>query len=191
MTTEGHFLDCPVLAGEMYWGLCGGAWGLQAGTLATQMLSASSTAVLAGFYATTTLDAVDTDLAAGNIATGVNLFGVAGTLQGGCSCSGALSLGGRWCTNGDGTVTDLNNCLVWLQASDCAGDAPWVEPATGAPAGAHTKASNLVSGTCELTDGSTEGDWRLPTRNELGVLVNGTERVRTGTPGPFTGVVSA
>jgi hypothetical protein len=35
-----------------------------------------------------------------------------------------------------------------------------------------------------------EGDWRLPTKEELYGLANGTEAVRSGSPGLFTGVQS-
>ncbi len=177
-------------------------WGLRSGTAAeggdvNGGDGAKTFSIPDGFYSGKTATANDSDLLSGNIASGVDLFGVVGTLHGGCSCSGTLSPLGRWCTNGDGTVTDLNNCLVWLQASDCAGNAPWVELASGSPAGAHTRASNLFDGSivfsggdCSLTDSSTEGDWRLPTRNELVALVKAPEPVHTATPGPFTGVVS-
>jgi hypothetical protein len=39
-----------------------------------------------------------------------------------------------------------------------------------------------------LSDGSVEGDWRLPTKSELHGLTHGTEAVLSGTPGAFTGV---
>ncbi len=78
IVTPNYAQPAGALAGEMYWGLCSGAWGLQAGTLTTQTLSDSNTAVLAGFYAATTLEAVDTDLVAGNIRSSVDLFGVMG-----------------------------------------------------------------------------------------------------------------
>ncbi|MCI5144055.1 MAG: DUF1566 domain-containing protein [Candidatus Electrothrix sp. AR3] len=52
------------------------------GTIPTNTLSADSTAVAAGYYATdTTLDAVDPDLTADHIKYGVTMFGVTGTLQ--------------------------------------------------------------------------------------------------------------
>ena len=53
------------------------------GTLPVQSLSAASTAVEAGYYAATDLNAVDTDLAAGNIRQGTVVLGIAGTLEGG------------------------------------------------------------------------------------------------------------
>ena len=49
------------------------------GTLATQTLSAANDTVAAGYYAATTLSAVDADLAVGNIKSGTTIFGFAGT----------------------------------------------------------------------------------------------------------------
>jgi hypothetical protein len=46
-----------------------------------QILSATTTVVNAGYYATTNLTQVDTDLKAENIATNVTIFGIAGTLS--------------------------------------------------------------------------------------------------------------
>ena len=47
---------------------------------ATQTLSSANDTVAAGYYAATTLSAVDTDLAAGNIKSGTTIFGILGTL---------------------------------------------------------------------------------------------------------------
>ena len=49
------------------------------GSIATRTLSAANQTVNAGYYAATTLGAVDTDLAASNIAEGVTIFGLTGT----------------------------------------------------------------------------------------------------------------
>ena len=54
-----------------------------AGTIATQTLSDANDTVAAGYYAATTLHAVDADLAVGNIATGKTIFGFAGTSSAG------------------------------------------------------------------------------------------------------------
>ncbi|MCP4696519.1 MAG: DUF1566 domain-containing protein, partial [Gammaproteobacteria bacterium] len=48
------------------------------GSMPAQTLSDTSAAVNAGYYAATTLNAVDADLAAANIKSGENIFGVAG-----------------------------------------------------------------------------------------------------------------
>ena len=50
------------------------------GTITTNTLSAGSDTVSAGYFATTTLSAVDADLAVGNIKSGVNIFGKVGTV---------------------------------------------------------------------------------------------------------------
>ena len=44
-------------------------------------LSALSKTVAEGFYAATTLDTVDADLATGNIKSGVTIFGIAGKAE--------------------------------------------------------------------------------------------------------------
>ena len=62
--------------------------------------------------------------------------------------------------NGDGTVTDSSTGLVWLKNANCFGSVNWDE--------AKTKASQLKNGQCGLSDGSTAGQWRLPTINKLG-----------------------
>ena len=68
-----------VLADHVYWGLMESDWGLRTGTMAARSLSASNVTVAAGYYAATTLTAVDADLATANIRAGVNVFGVTGT----------------------------------------------------------------------------------------------------------------
>ena len=40
-------------------------------------------------------------------------------------CEGTRSAGGRWCDNGDGTVTDMTTCLVWLKYASWGGAKPW------------------------------------------------------------------
>ncbi len=68
-----------VLAGQTFWGLRADGWGLLTGTMETRTLSDSTTAVAAGYYAATDLVTVDADLVGGNIASGKDIFGVAGT----------------------------------------------------------------------------------------------------------------
>ena len=112
----------------------------------------------------------------------------AGELHGGCTCEGTL-VGTRWCDNGDGTVTDLTTCLVWLKKADWGGRRPW--RTVGTEEDAHTRAGLLYAGIsgADLGDGSVVGDWRLPTKTELYGLTHGTEAVRSGTPRAFTGVL--
>lgn len=65
----------------------------------------------------------------------------------------------RFIDNNDGTVTDRHTGLVWLQNAHCFGMQSWVD--------AGFCAARLKDGMCDLTDGSAEGDWRLPTLGEL------------------------
>ncbi len=57
----------------------------------------------------------------------------------------------------NGTVTDGN--LVWLENANCFGPQSWNQ--------AMRSAASLKSGMCGLRDGSTAGQWRLPTKEEL------------------------
>jgi len=158
----------------------------------TKTLSSANDTVSAGYYEATTLSAVDADLAAANIKKDVDIFGKVGTYEGtgGCDCSGGTPNGNRWCDNGDGTVTDLTTCLVWLQKADWGGSKKW-EDCTNHD-DAHTRAGILKAGSsgADLSDGSVVGDWRLPTKTELHNLANGTEAVRSGNMRAFTGVQS-
>jgi hypothetical protein len=54
----------------------------------------------------------------------VNGSELSGTRYGGCTCTGTL-YENRWCDNGNGTVTDLTTCLVWLQKADWGGLKKW------------------------------------------------------------------
>ncbi len=102
------------------------------------------------------------------------------------TCAGTLT-GTRWCDQGDGTVKDMTTGLVWLKNAAWGGQyAFWVNTINGT--NAHDRAAQLEDGVGGLSDGSVEGDWRLPTKTELYNLANGTEAVRSGTPGAFTGV---
>src|SRR6266571_8359523 len=64
----------------------------------------------------------------------------------------------RYVDCGNGTVTDTETGLVWLKQSNCLSSANW-EAAKKAVVG-------LKNGDCMLTDGSSTGDWRLPTQKE-------------------------
>ncbi len=99
--------------------------------------------------------------------------------------------GSRFTDNGDGTVTDALTDLIWLKNANCYSYQNW--------SSAMSSAAGLNSGECELTDGSAEGDWHLPTKEELQGI--GTDPPATGysgspgvtwtTPGlPFVSVQS-
>jgi hypothetical protein len=73
----------------------------------------------------------------------------------------------RFTDNGDGTVTDNMTGLIWLEDANCS--------TFSAPEGwsdALSDCHGLASGSCELTDGSSAGDWRLPNVKELQSLID-------------------
>jgi hypothetical protein len=87
--------------------------------------------------------------------------------------------------NGNGTVTDVRTGLVWLKSAHQPGYyQQWNA--------AHSYCASLASGMAGLTDGSTPGQWRMPTIEELKGL--GTDPPGHGIwtmPGsPFTDVMS-
>lgn len=73
-TTSGDAASTDIISGKKAW--VGGSE--VTGSIVTQTLSAASANVPAGFYTATTLTAVDSDLVAGNIRSGINLFGIDG-----------------------------------------------------------------------------------------------------------------
>ena len=70
----------------------------------------------------------------------------------------------RFENNGDGTITDHLTGLVWLKDAGCAGRMFWND--------ALAYCNNFANGSCDLTDDSVAGDWRLPNIIELESLVN-------------------
>ncbi len=87
----------------------------------------------------------------------------------------------RFTDNGNGTVTDNLTGLVWLKNADCFGTQTW--------ANALNSANTLNSGECGLTDGSAEGDWRMPNRKELRSLIDYSQNIPALPAGhPFTNV---
>jgi len=100
----------------------------------------------------------------------------------------------RFTDNNNGTVTDNLTGLIWLKnANFKAGTRTW--------ANALTDCATLKHGEGGLTDGSVEGDWRLPNVQELQSLIDygrynpalcntaGTGQWTSGDP--FTGVQSS
>jgi hypothetical protein len=70
----------------------------------------------------------------------------------------------RFVDKGNGTVVDKLTRLIWLKNANCFGRRTWVQ--------ALTDANSLASGSCDLTDRSKAGDWRLPNVKELQSLIN-------------------
>jgi hypothetical protein len=196
-----------VLSGRTYWGLQSGAWGLQTGAMpdngAVTIVPATTQQTIAmGYHNGSGTVEGDADLVAANIAQGVDLFGVVGTLstynagvpKTGQTISyttgddGDLEMGVAWpsprfITGTTGVVTDTLTGLIWLENANCFGLHLWPQ--------ALADANTLNSGECGLGDGSVEGDWRLPNVRELQSLIDYGEHTPALPDGhPFTGVQS-
>jgi hypothetical protein len=81
--------------------------------------------------------------------------GEPGPAGGGSQADGPqFSNSNRFTDNGNGTVTDGQTGLIWMKDWGCGGSKNW-------KAG-NDWAAALADGQCDLTDGSSAGDWRLP-----------------------------
>lgn len=80
----------------------------------------------------------------------------------------------RFVNNGDGTLTDKLTGLIWLKNANCTETVGGVAKGSSTLSwfGALAWSNSLANGYCNLTDGSTAGQWRLPTIRELQSLVN-------------------
>jgi len=87
--------------------------------------------------------------------------------------------GGRYEDMGDGTVTDCRTGMIWLKNAKCLSTSNGIANPTGTltwfdamkwVAGLYGDGSG--STICGLTDGSSAGDWRLPTKSELMAMVS-------------------
>ena len=117
-----------------------------------------------------------------------------------CDCTGGTLYGTRWCDNGDGTVTDLlgdstnNNigrCLVWMKDANCSANLAGVNKTDRLTwDNANIWSSVVSNGNCSLTDGSTEYEWRQPTRAELDGITNGTDPINDSNKYAFINVHS-
>lgn len=91
----------------------------------------------------------------------------------------------RYVDCANGTVTDTVTGLIWLKNANCFGLQNY--------AAANNAAAGLQTGACGLTDNSTPGDWRLPTREEfLAILLSSCPTAPTivGNGSPATGCYS-
>jgi hypothetical protein len=91
----------------------------------------------------------------------------------------------RFIDNKNGTVTDSLTGLIWLKNTKCFRMIDWES--------AKRAAKSLKDGDCGpdqaliLSDGSSAGDWRLPTMNELCTLIDYSKRNPALPPGqPFS-----
>lgn len=111
----------------------------------------------------------------GKISCNINEIGTTscvGTGQDGETLKGVEWPSPRFVDNNNGTVTDLLTSLIWTKKSDCNGNPfnlinPDLSHGYLSLEDALAYVKNLKSGTCDLTDGSVPGDWRLPNVNEL------------------------
>jgi len=96
----------------------------------------------------------------------------------------------RFTDNSDGTVTDNLTGLIWLKNADCFGTKTWYD-SENETYPALEAANTLNSGECSLSDGSSEGDWRLPNVLELLSLIDWEEYDPALPDGhPFTSIHS-
>jgi len=70
----------------------------------------------------------------------------------------------RFIDEGDGTILDRLTGLIWLKDANCFGLRDWYQ--------ALTDCNVLAHGQCDLTDGSSGGQWRLPSLFELESLLD-------------------
>jgi hypothetical protein len=164
-----------VVTGKKYWGLTEGNWGPRTGTQPNQgavTITPTTTdqPINAGYHNGSGIVKGDPNLRPENIRAGVTIFGVTGTFTGttGSTPPPATpppsSSTNRYTDNGNGTVTDTRSGLIWLKNANCFGKQKW--------ATATQSTANLANGQCGLTDGSTAGMWRLPTKEELEAMLD-------------------
>ena len=90
----------------------------------------------------------------------------------------------RFTDNSDGTVTDNLTGLIWLKNANPAAQLNWVAALGYCDALSHGDVAGL-------TDGSSDGDWRLPNVRELQSLIDhGRYSPALPVGHPFTGVQS-
>lgn len=140
-----------VASGKTFWGLKSGEWGLKTGTGTGTIATYPSPVPRTGQTPTVPLDPAPE--------------GSDGDLQKGVAWPNL-----RFTDNSDGTVTDNLTGLIWLKNADynsttgSTGRATWED--------ALTFCNALNDGECGLSDGSVEGDWRLPNVMELLSLID-------------------
>lgn len=123
------------------------------------------------------VDIFDIQLAAGH-------WGQTGAYSAGAAAP-CFDNANRYVDCGNGTVTDTVTGLIWLKNANCFGLQTY--------AAANTAAAGLQTGACGLTDNSTPGDWRLPTREEFeAILLSScpTAPMIVGNGSPITGCYS-
>ena len=78
----------------------------------------------------------------------------------------------RFTDNNNGTVTDNLTDLVWLKNANCLTDSKnWHDALSYVATEIYDEGGEEPEDDCGLSDGSRQGDWRLPNVNELSSLV--------------------
>gem|GEM_PF-5721596 len=118
LVLDGNAQDANVLSGFTYFNTSGSK---RTGTIVTRTPSSSSVLFDSGYYASDfNLSVVDSNLIAGNILNTATIFGITGTAEtgGGDPGFGFIEFNTpSYSDNGNGTVTDSANGLVWQQSS--------------------------------------------------------------------------
>lgn len=170
--------------------------------LSPQTLSSTTAVVNAGYYAATTLTAVDAYLAAENIKTNVTIFGITGTYAGGgivyTNATAGVPTTGQTTSYQTGDDGDYRKGVTWpdprftIQAdTNCVTDnltgLVWARNAN--LNGAMTWSSAIVY--CEGLIYGGQSDWRLPNVKELQSLIDfGQDSPALPSGHPFAGVLS-
>lgn len=94
-------------------------------------------------------------------------------LMGTCAYAADCNNGGRYEVMGDVTVQDCRTGLIWLQNANCTDTSNRIANPGGYLTwyDALTWVAGIGNGLCGLTDGSSAGDWRLPTKTEWMAMV--------------------
>ncbi len=92
--------------------------------------------------------------------------------------------GGRYENMGDGTVQDCRTGLIWLKNASCRDTSGGIANPQGYLSWNVTQkwVEGLHDGLCGLTDGSVDGDWRLPTKTEWMAMVGSARKQGFSSP---------
>jgi hypothetical protein len=84
----------------------------------------------------------------------------------------------RYVSNGNGTITDCRTGLIWLRDANCTDSFGGINKTTGQLSWynamkwvANLRDTGVPTDSCALSDGSSAGDWRLPTKTELMAMI--------------------
>lgn len=172
VVTSSGAVASSVLSGKKFWGLTSGEWGLQTGAMTnngTKFVTpgTSKQYISQGYHSGYGYVNGDADLIAGNIKSGVDLFGIDGTYKG----------PERFVDNGDNTITDLKTNLMWTKVIPTTPD---------------NKNWQDAYDYCSSLSYAGYSDWRLPEVYELSLLLD-KKNNHPALPDdhPFTGEVNS